>query len=116
MEPAFGVAVTCEQQTLTIAIRGELDVATGPVLRDHLAQLVDHHFAQVVVDLADMGFVDCTGTRAITESLQDLPGDCVVTLRSPNASVSRVLRFVGLDARFVIDDAPGLLAPGNGSP
>lgn len=111
----FGVAVTYEGGTLTVTIHGELDMATGPELQERLGRLVadgllDRRPLGVVVDLGNMSFVDCAGTTAIEASLHCLPVDCRITLRSPRPLARRVFEFVGLDGRWVIEDADGPMA------
>lgn len=106
----FGVAVAYERETLTVTIHGELDMATGPDLLERIGGLVadgllDRRPLGVVVDLDNLSFVDSAGTTAIEASLHCLPVDCRITLRSPTPLVCRVFELVGLDGRWVIEDA-----------
>ena len=47
-----------------VSVSGELDIATGEELRDRLSQVLAHH-GDVVVDLAGVTFLDCSGLRAL---------------------------------------------------
>ncbi|MEU1586910.1 STAS domain-containing protein [Micromonospora sp. NPDC005710] len=48
-----------------LEVRGELDMATSPELREGLQRLVDAGDRQVVVDLAEVGFMDSSGLGAL---------------------------------------------------
>lgn len=52
-----------------------------------------------------VAYVDSAGATAIDASLHCLPVDCRITLRSPTPLVRRVFKLVGLDGRWVIEDA-----------
>jgi anti-anti-sigma factor len=55
-----------------IALEGELDIATVPVLEDHLARSEDG-LVDIMLDLRDLTFVDCSGLHiflAATERSQ----------------------------------------------
>lgn len=60
MEPPF----TVTHERGVVALRGDLDLATVPYLR---AALVEHEGEAVTVDLAQVGFVDSAGLRAMIE-------------------------------------------------
>jgi anti-anti-sigma factor len=52
--------------TITVAVTGELDLATADVLRDRLLDVLDgQNFAVLEVDLAGITFMDCTGLGAL---------------------------------------------------
>ena len=46
-----------------IALEGELDMATVPMLSDHLARFEADGVDGIMVDLRDLTFVDCSGLR-----------------------------------------------------
>ncbi|MGI5211942.1 STAS domain-containing protein [Plantactinospora sp. CA-290183] len=48
-----------------LEVRGELDMATSPQLRDGLQRLVDAGDRRVVVDLAGVGFMDSSALGAL---------------------------------------------------
>ena len=54
-----------ERDRVRIAPVGELDIATTPELEETIRELVESGFDQVVLDLADVEFLDSTGLRLI---------------------------------------------------
>ena len=51
-----------------LAVQGEIDLATVGQLGDAIARTVAGGCAEVIVDLADVGFCDSTGIRAIVQA------------------------------------------------
>jgi anti-anti-sigma factor len=60
----FSVEVThIGEPTTVVTVHGEVDIATLPVLADCLLRVVASGPERLVIDLADMGFLDCAGPR-----------------------------------------------------
>lgn len=79
----------------TIAVAGELDVATAPLLVDAIAA-VTH--GSVTIDLEEVGFIDSSGLGAVVSAHQRLAAAgrrLVVTGRSP--MVARVFEVSGVE-------------------
>lgn len=55
-----------------LKVRGELDMATSPQLREGLQQLIDAGDRQVVVDLAEVGFMDSSALGALVVTFKAL--------------------------------------------
>jgi anti-sigma B factor antagonist len=55
--------VTPDRDVVTIAVIGELDIATTPVLDAQLRDLRDAGFQRIVVDLLGLTFIDSTGVH-----------------------------------------------------
>jgi anti-anti-sigma factor len=88
----------------TIArLRGELDVATAPALRERLAPLLRRRMRLLVLDLSEIRFCDAAGLAVLigTQRRARLSG---ITLRlaAPGAQVANVLRATGLDRSLSI--------------
>lgn len=84
-------------------LRGELDMATAPELRDELGQLASEDPAPVTIDLSDLTFIDSTGLSVLVGALKLLRqqgGDMV--LRSPGPGTRKVLEITGLTEVFTI--------------
>ena len=85
---------------LTVALAGELDLATGPELRARLTRLVqsDPPPARLVLDLAHLQFLDASGISALLSAQRAVAasGGSVV-LRSPSRLVRRVVKVLDLD-------------------
>lgn len=99
----FGVSVVSDDGTLLVVeVRGELDVATGPVLHEHLEPYKalpksDGHLRRIVYDLSDLRFMDATGLRALLTAI-DGHGPNTIAVRQPSRQVRRILELVGLDS------------------
>ena len=87
-----------------VRLRGELDIASVPELRDQLIVILDRHTpGLMILDLAELEFIDSSGTAVLvtTQRRARLLG-CTLALVAPQAAVSRVLRICGLDRYFLI--------------
>ncbi|MFG1674080.1 STAS domain-containing protein [Micromonospora sp. NPDC049282] len=55
-----------------VEVAGELDMSTTPQLRDRLSEVVQGGARVVVVDLANVGFMDSSGLGALVLAYKDL--------------------------------------------
>ena len=58
---------TADSTVLTIG--GELDVATAPALRSYLSDLIANGHTRLVLDLAQLGFLDASGLGVLASTL-----------------------------------------------
>jgi anti-sigma B factor antagonist len=100
--PAIAVEAVGDR-AVTVTIRGELDLATAPVLSDCLERAMARHPWSLVFDLADVGFMDCAAAHVLIEAARGLPGSPPPVLLHPVFAVRRVLSVTGLDARCIIE-------------
>jgi anti-sigma B factor antagonist len=99
IRPAVGlnVSVSAEGGVTVIAFRGEADVATLPVVADALARAIADQRGDVIVDLAEMEFIDTATLRALLRAREALDlGGRQLTLRSPSRIADRLLAVFGL--------------------
>jgi anti-sigma B factor antagonist len=87
---------------VTVTIRGELDLATAPVLSACLERAMARHPRSLVFDLTDVGFLDCAAAHVLIEAARTLPGSPPPVLRHPVFAVRRMLSVSGLDAGCII--------------
>jgi anti-sigma B factor antagonist len=52
----------------SVALSGELDMATVPILNDQLTALEQDGSEAIVLDLRDLGFIDSSGLQAIVQA------------------------------------------------
>ena len=82
-----------------VAVKGELDLATAPQLRDAILQLSVGGQHRVIADMTEVGFVDSSGLGVLVGSLKhlrELGGE--LALVAPESSpLSRLLDLTGLD-------------------
>jgi anti-anti-sigma factor len=97
--PVAGLAATVfDDGALTVvALAGEADRATLHVVQEVLADVITDRIGDVVVDLAEMEFIDTAALRVVLRARETL-GDAgrQLTLRSPSRSASRLLGVFGL--------------------
>jgi anti-sigma B factor antagonist len=90
----FLVEVTSDPSGLVVRVTGELDVVSAPTLGACLLGLD----ADVVVDLADVTFIDSTGIATLVAGHnRALLRGRSFGLRSPTERVAKVLHLTGVD-------------------
>jgi anti-sigma B factor antagonist len=103
-EPLLVVEVTRDGDAAVVRIEGEVEFATAPRLRATLLDLAQEGASPVVLDLADVSFVDPAGISLMIQAKKRLASaNSDLVLRSPQASVRRVLEISGVTELFQID-------------
>ena len=100
-EPVVGL--TERGDALVLSLAGELDLADAPALREALRRAVERSPKRLVVDLAEVTFVDSTVLGALVEARAALGGDAFA-LAAPGLEVRRALEVSGLDRHFSVFD------------
>jgi anti-sigma B factor antagonist len=86
-----------------VTLGGELDIASADELRSHLRSARRAHGDHVVLDLADLEFMDSRGLSVIIGCHKSVGGaDGSLGLVAPPPIVRRTLEITGLDRRFRI--------------
>lgn len=86
-----------------LAVHGDVDLYSAPQLRQCFLDLIDGEHHDVVVDLADVPFIDSLGLGVLVGALRRARshgGD--LRLAGPTDLTTRVLRATGLTAAFHI--------------
>ncbi len=99
----FDIEVSQNGVGAIVTLRGELDLATAPRLREEFIALADRGVCAVTVDMADLDFIDSTGLNvlvAAVKRLRELGGD--MALRSPSPRTLKVFEITGLTQVFAI--------------
>ena len=107
--PAAGldVLMSAEGATTVLALRGEVDIATLPVVVDALARVIADQHGDIVVDLAHTDFIDTAALRAVLRARDELQGgERQLTLRSPSRIAGRLLAVFGLSQLVTPAPAP----------
>jgi anti-sigma B factor antagonist len=103
--PDFEVTAEVGSDGATVTVRGEVDVYTAPQLRQRLYSVVADGASTVILDVADMTFIDSTGLGVIVGTLKRLrEGGGELTLRAPSRSTRKVLDITGLTRILSIVD------------
>lgn len=93
----LSVTVDASADPPTIALAGELDPHTAPLLQREIDQLLDGSSTDLVLDLRALGFVDSSGLRVLISAQSQLAGQGgTLTLHAPSETVRRLLEITGL--------------------
>jgi anti-sigma B factor antagonist len=88
-----------------LAVKGEVDLDTAPRLKSRLKEAVDKGAANVVVNLAEVEFLDSSGLGVLIGGLKRCKeAGGILALVSPRRPVRKVLSITGLDRVFPIHD------------
>jgi anti-anti-sigma factor len=97
MTPDFGITARVEEARHTIALTGELDMASVPALQATIEQTCAEGAGEIVLDLAELRFLDSAGLRLILVAQETCEAHgCRLRLIRGRASVQRVFEVSGL--------------------
>lgn len=101
MPVQLSVSVRTERGATVVRVSGELDLASHGKLEDALARALDSAPELVVVDLAEVEFMDVVGMRAILRS-RERAGSAgkQLVLAAPTPGVRRLLSLTGQQQAF----------------
>jgi anti-sigma B factor antagonist len=95
-----------DERTHVLALRGELDVATVPRLADPLRVAIAAGKTAVVIDLAELTFLDSTGLMVLLNGLRRTVrqgGNLVIVCTNP--TVLRLFDITGTATTFTVLDS-----------
>ncbi len=102
----FSVLLTPDENgNVVVGARGEIDIATADQLWAALVEALTAWTGQVVVDFAEVTFLDSQGVATLLRVHKDCdfdPGRLIV--RSPRPQARRVFEQTGLDSILRIED------------
>jgi anti-anti-sigma factor len=98
----FDVVSVSRDDEVIVALRGEVDLATAPLLERELALGAVQDARAVLVDLEQVAFMDLTGLRPLLSFVMPTrPGHRVLITTGP-PSVQRLLDLSGLRRHFTV--------------
>lgn len=101
---SLGLEVDDDAGRAVICLRGSLDAATAPLLRQLIRHIVAEGTREVVLDVRDVEVIDAAGLSVMTAARWQLvPDGGAVSLRAPSPAVLRVLEATGVARYFTID-------------
>ena len=98
------VAVAERGSALVLSLTGELDLYDAPALREALQAAVARSPERLVLDLAEVTFVDSTVLGSFVEARAQLGDGRAFALAAPGLEVRRALEISGLDRHFAVYD------------
>ncbi|HST63977.1 MAG TPA: STAS domain-containing protein [Mycobacteriales bacterium] len=94
----FAIDVVRADGQETVRVRGELDIATAPLLRAALEGVYARRPVRVEVDLSEVTFLDASSLAGLIAARRRLAAQrAVLVLVDPSPIVRRVLDITGLD-------------------
>ena len=97
--PGRGIAVATSRprsDVYLVTLTGELDMATAPVVRDHLRRVATTRPAALVIDLTAVTFLGGAGLALLVEARHATHGGLQV-VAAPDGPVRRALRLTRVD-------------------
>jgi anti-anti-sigma factor len=90
----FEIALDFSADQTILRVRGDLDLLTAAPLHAAMSALVDHREADIVLELADLTFMDASGLGVIADiSARLATSSRVLVVRSPPAMTRRILEI-----------------------
>ena len=97
--PHLQIQAVSRDEHLVVDVRGDLDLATGPLLEAELHPLVQAESGDLVIDLRDLAFLDSAGATSLSRIAQDVADrDGNLILRHPSRCVRRAIDLCCLGA------------------
>ena len=90
---------------VVVHLTGELDLYNAPAVRETLLSLADEEPDRLVVDLADVEFIDSTALGVLIEARTKLSNRRAFLLASPGLETHRALQVSGLDKHLAVHDS-----------
>jgi anti-sigma B factor antagonist len=89
---------------VVIRLVGELDLYNAPAIRSALVEVCDEQPGRLIVDLADVDFVDSTALGVLIEARARLANHQSFLLAAPGRETHRALTISGLDRHLAVHD------------
>lgn len=94
---AFAIRAHRQDAVVVLALTGELDMASAPVLEEHVDALVAAGDVQLVVDVAELSFCDSAGLNAFVRGDRQCGAHGGwLRLTGARGHVARVIELSGL--------------------
>jgi anti-sigma B factor antagonist len=102
--PQFSVEI--EQRSderALVAVYGEVDIYTAPQLHEALDSAIDAGARLLLVDLAEVAFIDSTGLGVLIGAAKRLhSADGALAIVCPHEKIRRIFQITGLDQVFAM--------------
>ena len=102
-QPPFGTRVEEHDGVAVMALSGELDKATVPILRENLAPFESNGVSTIVLDLRGVRFIDSSGLLAFLEARRRAMSNGHRLVMSGASSAAQRL-FELTETQFLLDE------------
>lgn len=106
--PEDFLRVECEVsgggRSVRLRLDGEVDLSTAHLVEDALSPALDRCCTRLVMDMADVGFMDSSGPHVLVtarDALEDRGGEVVIV--DVNAQLRRLFEISGLTTAFTFE-------------
>jgi anti-sigma B factor antagonist len=105
MVTPFAVEIRGEPAAPLVVVRGEIDVATSPRLRNALHAIVERGAHDITLEFSGVSFVDSSGLGVLVGTYKRMREDGGGTLKivGAQASVRKVFEITGLETALLQD-------------
>jgi anti-sigma B factor antagonist len=104
----LGLEVHEQDGWSVLAVSGEIDMATAPMLRERIHGLIADQKVKLVVDLDDVGFLDSTALGVLVGGLKRARTDGgEIRIACAQPRVRKVFEITRLDSAFDLFDSVG---------
>ncbi|MEV4456932.1 STAS domain-containing protein [Microbispora sp. NPDC049633] len=101
------ITVSDHQPAVVVALRGELDIASGDTFRRAIGNLVRQGRVKIVVDASGLRFCDSSGLEALLDARDDIQKAVgSMRLTGVHGILKIVLEATRLRDTFIIDGTP----------
>jgi anti-sigma B factor antagonist len=105
--PAFSCATRRENGRAVVSVRGDIDIATAPILYAALQHAAAAATESVVADFTDVTFIDSSGVQCLLAAQRDAGRDgTTFVVQRPRPNVALVFELLGLTGQLVIEGGP----------
>lgn len=85
-----------EGDAARVVVRGEIDVATAPKLRETLHDLIQSGCRRIVLDCRELAFLDSSGIGLLVAARKRLGTEGELVMESPADHIRKVLELTGV--------------------
>ena len=113
----FDVEASEHAGVSVLTLRGEIDVYTAPQLRQAIVDLVDGGATSIVVDMAQVDFLDSTGLGVLVEGLKRVKRhDGTLSIVATQDKILKIFHITGLNKAFPIHSSVNEAVSAGASP
>ena len=99
--PAFAVTHrVVDERICVVSVQGDLDLASAPQLKWTLVELLEKGYAQYVIDLSELTYMDSMGLGVLVDFRKRVEGTAQLALACLPATQGKLLEMTGLAACF----------------
>jgi anti-sigma B factor antagonist len=105
--PDFSCATQRENGRAVVSVRGDIDIASAPILYAALQDAAAAATESIVADFTDVTFIDSSGVQCLLAAQRDVVRDgTTFVVQRPRPNVALVFELLGLTEQLVVEGGP----------